>query len=153
MSDKYLDLDGLTYYDKKIKAYIDSRCGYAVGSIYTTIDANFDPNTVFGGTWEKIENKFLRGSGTDADGNTLNVGDTGGEETHTLTLDEMPAHSHGYSSHSFSTTTAGSGSNTVVSSIKSSSATTGTTGGSGGSANPFSILPPYLVVIYWKRVN
>ena len=151
MSDKYLDLDGLTYYDKKIKAYIDGKCGYAVGYIYTTIDASFDPNTVFGGTWEKIENKFLRGSGTDADGNLLNVGDTGGEETHTLTLDEMPAHSHGYSSYSFSTTAAGSGSNTVVSSIKSSSATTATTGGSAN--HPFSILPPYLVVIYWKRVN
>lgn len=153
MADKYLDLDGLTYYDKKIKAYIDSRCGYAVGAIYTTIDSSFDPNTAFGGTWEKIENKFLRGSGTDADGNTLSVGDTGGEETHTLTIEEMPAHSHGYVSNSFNTTMAGSGSNSVVSGINSAGATTGTTGGSGGSANPFSILPPYLVVIYWKRVS
>ena len=153
MADKYLDLNGLTYYDKKIKAYIDSRCGYAVGAIYTTIDSSFDPNTAFGGTWEKIENKFLRGSGTDADGNTLNVGDTGGEEKHTLTLDEMPAHSHSYLKHSFSTTYAGSGSISVVSSINSSSAKTGTTGGFGDSANPFSILPPYLVVIYWKRVS
>ena len=27
---------------------------YPIGSIYTTINANFDPNTSFGGTWQKI---------------------------------------------------------------------------------------------------
>lgn len=61
---------------------------FPVGSIYMSADANFDPNKSWGGTWEKIENRFLLGSGTKA------VGATGGEENVTLTTNQMPSHSH-----------------------------------------------------------
>lgn len=62
---------------------------YPVGTIYMSADANFNPNTSWGGTWIKIEEKFLLGSGT----NKV-LGSTGGEETHTLTTEEMPQHTH-----------------------------------------------------------
>ena len=60
---------------------------YPVGSIYMSVN-EVNPSTLFGGTWQKIENAFLYGSGTKA------VGVTGGEENHTLTTNEMPNHSH-----------------------------------------------------------
>lgn len=61
---------------------------YDVGDIFiTTRDGN--PSGLLGyGTWFQIADRFLLASGT------RQVGDSGGEETHTLTIDEMPSHSH-----------------------------------------------------------
>lgn len=61
---------------------------YPIGSVYMTENAAFDPNAEWGGTWVKIENRFLLGSGTKA------VGAQGGEEYVTLSIYEIPAHSH-----------------------------------------------------------
>lgn len=41
------------------------------------------------GTWEKVVGRFLLGSSS-----SHKAGSTGGEETHTLTSNEMPSHSH-----------------------------------------------------------
>lgn len=65
---------------------------YPVGSYYETSDTSFDPNISWGGTWsEDTAGKVLvaKDSGTFS-----TVGDTGGEETHTLTIDEIPSHTH-----------------------------------------------------------
>ena len=61
---------------------------YPVGSIYMSTNTT-SPAQLFGGTWEKIEDKFLIG----ASDNYL-VNSTGGEATHTLTQLEMPSHTH-----------------------------------------------------------
>ena len=66
---------------------------YPVGSIYMSVN-NSNPATLFGGTWEEIQGKFLLGRST-----AHAAGSTGGEETHTLTSDEMPAHTHNGPSH------------------------------------------------------
>ena len=62
---------------------------YPVNSIYMSVN-NISPATLFGGTWEQIKDKFLL-----ACGSTYTNGSTGGEATHTLTTDEIPAHTHG----------------------------------------------------------
>ena len=62
---------------------------YPVGSIYLSYN-HTNPGTLFGGTWERIENAFLWA--VDSSGT---IGQTGGEKTHTLTIDEIPSHSHG----------------------------------------------------------
>ena len=62
---------------------------FPIGSIYMDATGNIDPNTQFGGTWAKIENRFLLASGTKS------IGATGGSETVTLTTDQIPSHSHG----------------------------------------------------------
>lgn len=67
---------------------------YPIGSIYMSVNST-SPSTLFGGTWEQIEDKFLLASGT----NHSN-GATGGEETHTLTENEMPSHTHTQNAHS-----------------------------------------------------
>ena len=48
-------------------------------------------NAYFGGTWEQIQNRFLLGAG-----GAYKVGIQEGEATHTLTIAEMPTHSHKY---------------------------------------------------------
>ena len=65
---------------------------YPVGSVYMTFDST-NPNNLFGGNWVKIENKFLLGSGS----RMINA--TGGEENHTLTINEMPTHTHTQNQH------------------------------------------------------
>ena len=61
---------------------------YPVGSIYMSVSST-SPQTLFGGTWEQIEDKFLLSAGT-----TYTAGNTGGSATHTLTTGEIPTHSH-----------------------------------------------------------
>jgi len=52
---------------------------YPVGTIYETEDANFNPNITWGGTWEKIEGKVLVGLDSD-DTYFDTVGETGGNK-------------------------------------------------------------------------
>lgn len=86
---------------------------YPIGSLYITT-SNTNPGSVFGGTWEKIQGRFL--FGTDS---SHAVNSTGGSSTHThttaahtLTINEVPSHNHSVNSHShsFSGTTDGGGS-------------------------------------------
>lgn len=61
---------------------------YPVGSIYMST-TEVSPEVIFGGKWEQIKDTFLL-----ACGDGYANGNTGGEESHTLTVEEMPAHSH-----------------------------------------------------------
>jgi microcystin-dependent protein len=69
---------------------------YPVGSYYWSSEST-DPGTLFGGTWEQIKDRFIYAAGAKS------VGETGGAESHVLTVDEIPGHNHtGTSSwHSF----------------------------------------------------
>ena len=64
---------------------------YPVGSIYMSVNST-DPSTLFGGTWQRIQDTFLLCAGS-----TYGAGTTGGEATHLLTSAEsgLPQHSHG----------------------------------------------------------
>ena len=61
---------------------------YPVGSYYMSSEPT-SPASLFGGTWEQVKDRFIL-----AAGDTYTAGDTGGEAAHTLTVDEMPSHSH-----------------------------------------------------------
>lgn len=50
---------------------------YPVGSIYLSVN-NVNPSTLFGGTWEQIQDTFLLAAGS-----TFAAGDTGGAQRHT----------------------------------------------------------------------
>ncbi|HFI0687005.1 TPA: DUF859 family phage minor structural protein [Streptococcus suis] len=67
---------------------------YPIGSIFQSIDET-DPSTFIGGTWERFGNgRVLVGvDEEDSDFNTPNK--TGGEKSHTLTIAEIPSHTHG----------------------------------------------------------
>ena len=61
---------------------------YPIGSIYISVNP-ISPSVYFGGTWEQIKDQFLLSAG-----DTYKAGTTGGSATHTLTVDEIPAHNH-----------------------------------------------------------
>ena len=70
----------------KISSPLDA---YPVGSFYFSQNST-SPATLFGGTWEQLEQgRVLLSQGTN-----YPAGSTGGEATHTLTVAEMPSHSH-----------------------------------------------------------
>lgn len=66
---------------------------FPVGSTYITQE-NTNPNEILGfGIWERLKGKMCLGL-DENDTNMNQIGKTGGEKTHTLTIEEMPAHSH-----------------------------------------------------------
>jgi hypothetical protein len=121
---------------------------YPVGSIYMSV-SNINPNLLFGiGEWEAIEDRFLLGAGSRMSG------EIGGEETHTLTIDELPSHSHQYKRHSLDRddTDPTTGKDAYGVSNKTLDERLGTTELSGGN-QPHNNMPPYLTVYMWKRIN
>lgn len=62
---------------------------FPVGSIVQYTDATIDPNTLLGGTWERIQGRFLFA----ADENHA-IGTTGGAEEVALITSQLPAHQH-----------------------------------------------------------
>lgn len=120
---------------------------YPVGSYYETSDTSFDPNTAWGGTWnEDTAGRVL----VAMDSGTFDtVGDTGGEETHTLDVTEIPSHNHqihleGGSLSGGSGHVKWSGGETNYQLYSDSIESTG---GSGAHNN----LQPYIVIKRWHR--
>ena len=120
---------------------------YPLGSIYMSLSST-DPKDLFGGTWERLKDRFLL-----AAGDKYSVGATGGEATHTLTKNEMPSHNH-YAAVSGGTDSYGQN-RTAISSFAiktqgySDSSTIFATGGGTAHNN----MPPYLAVYMWKRTE
>ncbi|MGN0776751.1 MAG: phage baseplate protein [Candidatus Ventricola sp.] len=114
---------------------------YPVGAIYIST-VSTSPATLFGGTWERIQDRFLLGAGS-----TYSAGSTGGEATHTLTIDETPKHYHEfpYLYQDLGTGWSSSGTNQIMDS-------TGATSEVGG-GKAHNNMPPYLAVYMWKRVS
>lgn len=114
---------------------------YPVGSIYMSVSAT-SPATLFGGKWEQLKDRFLLGCGTHTNGST------GGEETHTLTVSEMPSHSHkaGWQGNDLKSAP-NNGNDWVILTDKGDSVYTDSTGGNAAHNN----MPPYLAVYIWKR--
>lgn len=134
---------------------------YPVGSLYMSVNST-DPGTLFGGSWERIQDTFLLAAGT-----TYTAGATGGAATHahttgdcTLNVNQIPSHTHpihiyqssakgnnfvwgGNSTTSGHTTLAG-GSNAI-------NATGGGQAHNHGNTGAADSMPPYLVVYVWKR--
>ena len=74
---------------------------YPVGSVYLAIN-DVNPNTIFGGTWEKIEDRYLLGSsssqaaGTAGGSNLVEYTPNGTVGSTELTTEQLPAHTHTY---------------------------------------------------------
>ena len=99
-STKYLDETGLAYYDGTVEDRFNPLNAYPVGSIYMSVNST-SPATLFGGTWEQIQDVFLLAAGS-----TYTAGDTGGSASHTLIVDELPSHVHTVPKHGHANTIA-----------------------------------------------
>ena len=117
---------------------------YPVGSIYMSINAT-DPSALFGGTWERVKDRFLLSAG-----DSHAAGSTGGEETHTLTAAELPDHTHTFKYTGQSVTT---GVNAIRLNQAASNQYNEYSGGQSSNCKgqAHNNMPPYLAVYVWKR--
>lgn len=139
---------------------------YPVGSIYLSVSGT-DPQTLFGGTWARLEDVFLLAAGAKHP-----AGSTGGEEKHTLTEGEMPSHGNHLMQGRMYEELAENASNdssyrsNTLYLPKNAFASTGNinrgwkdwnggemypAGTLKGGGNPHNNMPPYLAVYTWKR--
>ena len=119
------------------------RDGYAIGDYY--FSANENPASKFGGFWEEVPNgTFLMAAGA---GGTADQ--TGGEATHTLTIEEMPSHSHELNDIGLDWTT-GPLSNSAQTNTASSRIIAVNAVGGGQAHNN---LPPYRTAHIFKRIK
>lgn len=124
---------------------IPENCILCVGSVhlvddYPELALLLPSNLVHGDTFSvpDLRGRFLLGQSLQSQ---YLSGETGGEETHTLTVDEMPTHTHEY------TTALPSVSTVVVPDEPSAVPSPSTTTPSGGN-QPHNNMPPYFVVVY-----
>lgn len=101
---EYLDKPGVERLWQKIKAYVVSHGGvsaldiYPVGSIYMSV-INKNPSSLFGGTWA-VWGTGKVPVGVDSSQTEFNsVEKSGGEKSHTLSVAEMPNHTHAQVAH------------------------------------------------------
>lgn len=134
-------IDADTLNGKPASDYVLKSEIYPVGSIYISINST-DPSTYFGGTWERIQGRFLLA----ADDNSYIAGTTGGEAEITLSVSQLPPHRHTLKYSRIGAT----GSEEQI--AWSGGDTTDTLAiENTGSGSPINILPPYLTVYIWKR--
>ena len=108
---------------------------HPVGSFYLSTQS-ISPSSLFGGTWVQITNAVLRGAaGTGY----------GGSDTHTLTINEMPKHTHGYMKMSVKASWSVTSGNGGL-----YNGTDGATAATGGGA-AFTELPRYYNLYVWYR--
>lgn len=106
-----------------------------------------DPSVLFGGTWERIKDRFVL-----AAGDNYASGATGGEVAHTLTVDEMPRHNHALDNLSYSSSPSSIDNNENGVGFKRNATYPiyASTYAGGGAAH--NNMPPYLVAYMWYRV-
>lgn len=126
---------------------------YPVGAIYMSL-VSTSPAELFGGTWERILQRFLFAA---EDGAGYYGGTIGGEATHTLTANEMPNHRHTTNGVAFLNPSQDSANaytamrSTNLSDLTPSGGEHPTTSYVGG-GQAHNNMPPYLAVYMWKRV-
>ena len=153
--------DNKSELENKINSNFDKV--YPVGSIYISTSST-NPSTIYGGTWERYgQGKTLVGlNESETEFSTINK--TGGEKTHTLTIDEMPSHNHNLGGHTFLW-----GENVGTVNIKNANAEAGATSLNrlytyqnqygwantlvNGGSQPHNNLQPYITVYMWKRTS
>ena len=124
--------------------------GWPIGGVFIAV-VSTNPATLLGyGTWASLGAGRVLVGLDPADPDFDTVRETGGAKTHTLTVNEMPAHTHVQNLPT--SQTGGQSSGTRDTSTTGSAADALSTGSTGGGA-AFSVMNPFLVVYFWERVS
>jgi hypothetical protein len=144
----YLILQGKSTQKIKWSVLLDKL--YPVGCIYQSASST-SPASFLGGTWEQIKDRFIL-----AAGDTYAAGSTGGEATHTLTVNEMPRHNHDhvmwYRDQKFGLNGRGGDVGSLRLEFSSAECTDGICTDFKGDSQPHNNLPPYLTAYIWRRI-
>lgn len=157
-------INGNDLADSAFRAYVKT-----VGAVLFSFNDDFSPSALYGGSWERITDRFLIGAG-----GSYALGSTGGAAEVALTSANNGSHTHNVHAYvngsgavfdqSFESTaynetylkydTEGAGIVWTPGETQNNVLLTFLAGGAqpSGSGAPFSILPPYLAVYWWRRV-
>ena len=105
VADTIMNSQDVAYKTTSVKAALDDLYGltaddiwqkiYPIDSIYISTSST-SPATLFGGTWESFgQGRTLVGMGSNGTTNYDTVEKTGGSETKTIAVGNLPAHTHG----------------------------------------------------------
>lgn len=123
------------------------KMAFPIGSRYVTEDET-NPSEILGfGVWERFKGGKIA-IGVDEDDTDFSmIGNTGGEKTHKLTIEEMPTHYHDYYYRNIGAAT---GSESLLGNSSSNTGSVRTS--STGNGQPHNNMQPYEVVGYmWIR--
>nr|DAK95763.1 MAG TPA: Baseplate structural protein [Caudoviricetes sp.] len=132
-------------------AYLDDI--HPIGSIYMSMN-NINPSNLFGGTWRLIAPGQVLVGVNEASPVFGTSRKTGGEQTHKMTIDEMPSHNHEL----FTPHTNNGANRVIVPNIIGTALpsdptyrfrSTENTGG----GKPFNLMQPYLTCYIWERIS
>ena len=132
--------------DAQVTAAIINALVYPVGSIYFNAAVATNPATLLGfGTWAAYGGGRVM-VGVHSSGTFDGLNETGGAETHTLSVNELPSHTHTYGK---STTSENMSLDDIGGLRGAANADTGATGGGAAHNN----IQPYITVYMWKRTG
>lgn len=120
---------------------------HPIGSYYWSQN-NTNPSTIFGGKWQQIRGRFLF-----AEDQNHAAGSSGGEELHTLSIDEMPGHNHTFPNRTCvfgnipDIQIQGGGGSKKLYENAGNIANTNNIGG----GKPHNNMPPYIAAFCWRR--
>lgn len=135
---------------EELSNFILNKC-YPIGSLYWT-EKEENPASLLGGGWTQIKDKFIL-----AAGDTYKKGQTGGEASHTLTVGEMPNHTHRiYFDNNYSANSNGVDASTnqwKQALVNQNNTAANINLSFTGSSQAHNNMPPYEVFYCWKRVQ
>ena len=144
---------GNTWSDKPWKqvAYLDDI--HPVGSIYMSMN-NTNPSRLFGGNWRLIAPGQVLVGVNESSPQFSTPRKTGGEQTHKISIDEMPSHNHQL----LTPYTANGGGQVIVPNIVGNARLSDSTyrcrpTENTGGGKPFNLMQPYLTCYIWERIS
>lgn len=147
-----IELVNRSYVLAAIKSALDERTKamYPVGCYFYSDDSRAPSEYISGlegTTWEQTAaGRVLIGAGTADSGTVYNAGDTGGEEKHKLTVEEIPPHTHTLNRNSNS----GTDDWVLIDHEGSNNWQSGDVGSTGG-GKAHNNMPPYAVIYVFHR--
>ncbi len=166
----FLDKSGVAKLWQQIKDYVTSKTSSAtidynllfpIGKTIMISNIDADYSNYLGFTWERdYVGKFPVGYDPE-DSDFSSQGQTGGEKTHTLTINEIPSHNHTITDPGHSHAIACESGGTTVGPVtidrgnnrySTYSAKTGISIKNTGGGQPYNNMPPYKVAVFWTRV-